>query len=162
MPWYYYSGAKPTAIPVGGGEVRSVRPHTKVEIHPSSANDVQIRTLSKMGVLKRCGKPPREQASTVVEGSVPPPEKSGKGEPFKFHEFLVKEGQTRKGRPDPEESVAPVDRGEPKDEKKSTAAAPAGSDEGEKVADADDGDVQESEGSGSRSKRRTRRRRSTS
>ena len=156
MPWYYYSGQKPVAIPVGDGEVRSVRPHTKVEIHPSSANDVQIRTLSRMGVLRQCGKPQNAPVVGSVEDGDTSPPKSGQGEPFKFHEFLTKEGGTRKGRPSPEESIAPVDRPESKKEE-------AGAD-AEKVADDADGGVQEGGDTedGSQPKKRTRRRRSTS
>lgn len=154
MPWYYYSGQKPVPIPVGDGEVRSVRPHTKVEIIPSSANDQQIRTLSKLGVLRRCGKPPEPQVTEgPVKGGVTDPPKSGPGEPFTFNEFLTKEGDTRKGHPSPQESVAPADR--PPEE---------GGVDVEKVADAADGGVQEGEDAegDSRPKRKTRRRRSTS
>lgn len=165
MSWYYYSGQKPVAIPVGDGEVRSVRPHSKVEITPSSANDVQIRTLSKLGTLRRCGAPQKPQAVTKVEKGTAPPPKSGPGEALKFHEFLVDEGKTRKGRPTPDETVAPVDRksGDGEEKSASSDSAPAEG-EGGKVADADAGDVQEGEEpkSGSRSKRKTRRRRSTS
>jgi len=152
MSWYYYSGRKPTPIPVGdgSGEVRSVKPHTKVEIQPSSENDVQIRTLSKMGVLRICGAPKTPQGNATVDGGpadVPPP-KSGPGEPFKFSEFLTKEGDKRIGRPDPSESVAPVDR-----------QTPDGDGEGSGKLEADAAaDVQGEEGP----KRRTRRRRKSS
>ena len=149
MPWYYYSGQKPVAIPVGDGEVVSVRPHSKVEIKPSSANDVQIRSLSKMGTLRTCGRPPQAPELKKVEEGVVEPPKSAPGEPFKFNEFLVKEGETRVGRPSSEEVVAPADR--------------FGGGEAEKVADVDGGDVQEetSQESDSRSDRRSKRRRST-
>jgi len=156
MPWYYYSGAKPVAIPVGDGEVVSVRPHTKVEIQPSSANDVQIRTLSKMGTLRACGRPPEAPERAKVDGKVPPPPGSVPGEPFRFHEFLIKEGSTRRSAPMPFEKIAPVDR-----------AGPLAKDDGasvERFADSGGSGVKEggSQSGDSRSSRRSKRRGSTS
>ena len=163
MPWYYYSGAKPTPIPVGdgGGEVRSVRPHTKVEIFPSSENDKQIRNLSKMGVLRRCGKPKDAQDHVPVQGGVVPLAKSESGEPFRFSEFLTKEGATQIGRPSAAESVAPADRASPKKtDQPVPEKEPEVTAEAQEVADDKDGDVQvvgDTE-EGSPPKRRSKRR----
>ena len=148
MPWYYYSGSKPVPIAVGdgSGEVRSMQPHQKVEIFPSSDNDAVIRTQTKLGHLKLCGAPKDPQVQAQVEGGpgdLPPP-KSGSGEPLKFNEFLVKEGDKRVGRPDVAESVAPVDRQQ------------GDVDSGPKVDAAPEGDVQ------GKSTSRKRRRRGTS
>lgn len=72
MPWFYYSGQTPTPIAVGDGEVKSVPPHSKVEIDQNSANDAKIRNLMARKLLKRCGPPPTPTQPKVKVEAGPP------------------------------------------------------------------------------------------
>ena len=63
MAWYYYSGVTPLAVPVGGGEVVSVRPGEKVFVDPSIETRTDFRRLQR--VLKRTSGPRVESVASV-------------------------------------------------------------------------------------------------
>lgn len=93
MAWFYYSGEKPTPIPVGDGEVKSVPPHTKVEIAGNHLNDKKVQVLTRLKQLKRCGAPAQPtQIKTKVESGP-----SGKPDPSdRFAASIVREGRATK------------------------------------------------------------------
>lgn len=75
MANYYYTGRTIVPIAVGGGEVKSVRPYTTVEIDDSATGDAHVRRLLSRHVLRLTGRPAGvTQVRVVVEKTKLPPD----------------------------------------------------------------------------------------
>ena len=90
MTWYYYSGPIITPIPVGGGEVKAIRPFSKFEVQANEVNGDKLQRLKARGHLRVCGMPAEARSKppirVVVEAVAPSPSEDS------FSKSIVSEG----------------------------------------------------------------------